>query len=201
MQGGCAPRPPCGSGYRGRKSSMGTHVEPFEYGLDCLTCFLPGRTPKTVKIVFEDIEACPGYPVKPPNNWLFTLKQHPGIPCLWYNWDFTDWYIVLTYTPDDSQLICNHMIDPTGQLFSSVILTPCVKLFNNQFTCASGDTFNGRGRVLFQPDNWPDVLANQYSFCPNPGTLFDRSPSADGGQVIKLANRRDKSNILIKVEN
>jgi hypothetical protein len=178
---------------------MGTPVEPIEYGNDCEWCFSISRTPKIIRATFSGIENCPGKDWLLPNNKVFILNQSPENPCSWYNFDATDLTVHYWRGEGFAALNCTNMISPGCEVFFGTTDNPCDVSFVNQYTCETGETTDGVGHVWFEPDNWPEVLANEYNFCPNPGTLFDRTPSTDGGQVIKLANRTDKSNVLIKI--
>jgi hypothetical protein len=179
---------------------MGTPVEPIEYGNDCLLCFDPSTTPKKIRATFSGIECCPGLDGILPNNTVFILNQSPGDPCAWYNFDYTNLYVAFWVREPFSYLAVNRLVDPIGFVFAGEGTTPCSLSFSNALECPGNNTTGGVGHVWYEPDNWPEVLANIYNFCPGPGTLFDRTPCTNLDQIIKLANRRDKTNILIRHE-
>jgi hypothetical protein len=180
---------------------MGTPVEPIEPGLDCLLCFILGKTPSKIQVIFEGIEACPGWPVNPPNGTLFNLIQNPSNPCSWFTDPYTDFYVSFEITESYSLLVCTHVTEPGGGVFNGVINTPCQYSFVNGYNCTNGDFTGGTGRVLIQPDNIPYQLANDYGMTTRDGMLFDRLPCGIDHQVIKLCCRSDKTNVLIYCDN
>jgi hypothetical protein len=183
---------------------VGTPITPIEYGFDCPYCFAPGKTPKTIYVVFEGIVACPiivppyGYCTPPPNGQLFTLTQHSeGAPCDWFNQDYTDWYVDYTQSETDSRLWLNHLVPSVGVYFDSGFpLIPCQYDLANSLDCLHSNGTGGTGRVFWESSGVPEVIATKYGFVTQGTPLYDRRECGIDHQVVKLACRSDKTNIL-----
>jgi hypothetical protein len=184
---------------------MGTPVEPIEYRDDCLICpilFPPGKTPKTIHIVFHGIEKCPGTTREPPNDKVFHLGPDPVDNCSWYNPSHPDISIVFTFHYGFT-LVTGCFRDTSDSFFNSLEVTPsCVTdgIVNAQ-DCVSWHYFGGTARVFWEPDSIPFIIASDYGFSNNPDVLFDRLTCGIDHQIIKLARRCDKTNCLFYIDN
>lgn len=182
---------------------MGTPIEEIEYRDDCLRCpaiFPPGRTPKIMHIVFENVQKCPGTTKEPPNNQVFHLEPDPADNCSWHNPSHPSIYIYLTFWYYWT-FVMGKFLEPVDEFFNTFETNPACILSGiaNGLTCEYWHYFGGLARVFWEPDALPHQLAVDYALCQMPGGVSDRVPAADGGQCIKLANPIDKTNILVKV--
>ena len=180
---------------------MGTPVEPIEYAADCLTCFAAGKAPKIAHLVFRNVNKCPLSERTIPNDIEFLLTQIIGSPCAWQYID--DLYaITLTYTPTYSQIYAK--FQPYYPFFGCTIEVTCVKDFGNELTegtCA-WDVWGWGGAAHFWwlNDEIPGLLCETMGFHPGPGNLFDKTPTIENMADYRIANPRDKTNCLFRVD-
>lgn len=177
----------------------------FTPGADCPHCtpelWLPGKTPKHLSVVFTGVTECPGYD-PPPNDIPFTITQSEADPCYWQSGDIVlDAYTIqIMYDASHAYLYLRNK-DQAYYWFMSAE-PKCTLLHSNVLTCAMGNPGEGgTGRIWYQPDDIPRQLSCSYHLQPLAGTLFERTWPGMDYQVIRLANRNDKTNILVLVDN
>jgi len=174
-----------------------------EIGSDCSACWNPGETPKFIRAVFTDVTACPHDPPLPPapNGYVFTMEQNPADPCHWRGsafvngawWD-CEYYAVYSYV----FLGCGYPYNLS--YFYSFWNEECVDYMMNMLTCETG--FGCGGFVILTKNlNYvPYIIAHEYNFLPLAGGLYNRNGSDPVVQCYKLANKKDHSNCLFKID-
>lgn len=199
---------------------MGTPIdcsEPlFEPGDDCPACtpdvWLPGKTPTIITIYFRNLDACPGNPI-PPNDYGFKVPQIA--PCAWQlidaPWYGHTWSIHYVTNIDDLETfleLTQTDVAPAVTYFRYQNAPMCQPsesggiIGPNVATCALGQAAEGgEANLYWQPDDIPRILTCSYHMQPLAGTLFERTPCGIDHQIIRLANRSDKTNILILIDN
>ena len=152
-----------------------------------------------MKVVFHDIIRCPSAREDPPNNVLFTLEQWSGNPCSWSDPNPATYLVSFQVGPLFSQAFLINQFN-LDYFFVTLLQPTCiVSPIPNEAICADYQGTGGHMHYWWEPDDVPRILACDMALVTTPGALFDRTPAADGGQVIKLANPIDHSNILVKV--
>lgn len=197
---------------------MGQPVTEFEAGNDCNTCipelWVAGKTPKYMNVVFRGIEKCHPENPDPPNGSLFTVEQHPNVPCMWRGWwdiNGNEFYVEINlnkyYYPDlyGSEILLDNRTLPSPANFYWWDENTCQidngsKKENMRFCAESGWYEGGVATVWWQPDDIPLTLTETYGFHPMADNLHDRLFLPDDKQCIKIANKIDKTNCLFSVD-
>lgn len=188
---------------------MGTPIDCdtplIEYGSDCSICtelWKPGQTPKKVHCVFKDIVKCPGWPgyPDPPNDQVFILEQSPYDPCTWLISPASGWAVA--WTPNSVWSALQLLWLPESLVyFRADILTPCSLEQINIASCVTETAYGGSGKIWWEPDNIPLEITCHLGFHHMSGNLFDRVQCGIDHQVIRIANKFDKTNCLFYVDN
>lgn len=151
--------------------------------------------------MFTGMTKCPAGEKTPPNDKFFRCTQRFGQPCVWDAAEDPDWRAMLSLAPGTSEL---HLIENSTNLyyFLSVISSSCVLKHpeNQTVPCVEGAN-GGRGFACFEPDDIPRELGLHYHFTTLKGNRFDRSFPGLDYQVIRIANKKDKTNILFLVDS
>jgi len=188
---------------------MGTPIDcdtPLvEYGPDCDVCsdlWLPGKTPKFVNIVFKDITVCPHDPPwpEPPNDKPFILEQSIHDSCTWFIAPLEGWLVSWTTREIWTNI---SLIYKPGDLyyFRDDGLSPCALKHDNTCACDWGSAYGGTCHIWWEPDNIPLELVCHLGFHKGAGNRFDRVQCGIDHQVIRIANKLDKTNCLFYVDN
>jgi len=188
---------------------MGTPIECdkplFVPGDICVLCpeLQPaGRTPKFVNIVFTGLEVCPHDPPwpEPPNNKKFRLEQSVEDSCTWHLTPLEGWLVYWTMREMWTNV---GLIYKPGDLyyFRDDGLHPCALYHNNTSHCDWGSAFGGFCHIWWEPDNIPLELVCHLGFHKGAGNRFDRVQCGIDHQVIRIANKLDKTNCLFYVDN
>lgn len=183
---------------------MGHSTIPTEPGEDCLCCWPPGDTPKAAYISFEGITDCgwdiPAVPA--PMNASVEVIQSEFDPCFWtssvahwtFSWDpcmgdmngcYQDWQI--------------------EKMFKGWQEGNCNTHFYNTLSCGPAHIYGGGGAaaVVFNMghlDASLGSLMHSINMEPAEETKFDFWPASEERICIRLARKKDATNILILVE-
>lgn len=186
---------------------MGTPIDcehPLvEWGNDCDMCpvlFPPGKTPKFVYVAFTGITKCEGAEQEPPNDKLFKLTQSLVWPCSWQNPESAYCLVSLAYYEGYTYLLAN-LLTPPDVAFDTFETAPSciVEGIPNALTCPPYHYQGGLAHVWWEPDDIPRELVCHYHFHPLEGNRFDRLILPENKQCIRIANKKDKTNCLFKI--
>lgn len=167
-----------------------------EYGDDCPECtpalFEPGKTPKYVNIVFQDIEKCWHLAPEPPNDHLFILTQNLTLKCRWWiretiNGTTFDVFWLPRYTDTDTRISLYDRNDLTFYFEHRAPPTcwpPNHSLVSCQLVCSGffGPWGAGGTAKIWWPggeinnDAIATLLAHDYNFLNVPGAKYEAVP-------------------------
>lgn len=203
-----------------KNNLMGTPTDPYPadwgFGDDCPACtpemFITSQTPLYIRVVFSGIVKCVPEADDPPNGRIFTMRQTPGWPCAWACEriiDGVEWHA--HYDVDhnaDGTLLVLWWKDFVATAFHYLHLPDCQGAegfeFTNDQDCVDpiGHLWgNGVAHVWWDPDDIPDVLSSQYHFTTLAGNLYDRGFCGIHHQWIRIANKKDKTNVHFYIDN
>lgn len=182
---------------------MGTPADKPVYGYNCSSgvpdLWLDGETPRFVTVTFSGIVNCWGTPpdLPPRNSWV--LQNSESFPCNWTYSDADGWYVEWGIGLAGSILSLQNTT--TGQVyFSCTDPSVCQTHFVNSLVCPANHYGEGIGDISWGPDTTVMTVADDYGFCPLTGTLYDKISVGIDHSIIKLANRKDKTNCLFYVD-
>lgn len=181
---------------------MGTPVKEPYYGDDCTngipTLWKSGKTPRVVSVTFTGILKCWGTTEDPPNGSYY-LIQASDEPCRWQYENNAGLLIIWSLGADTSHLELSNTI-LHNVYFTQTYLIGCQVIFSNELVCPANRYGEGIGSVSWTPNPIVTAVAVDYSFAPLDGTLYDITECGIDHEIIKLANSRDKTNVLIYVD-
>lgn len=183
---------------------MGIPVLPPEYSsLECSYCFDAGTCPLHIYAAFNGIKKCvPGDPfTEAPNGVLFTLTRNPSAYCYWCSDMGTSWYAEYASSNSSSALTLKYGPPPGFLAFGQTIYIKCQTSFINQASCSypSSHWYSGTGTAYLFPDTIPPTLCDTMGLHPGESNLYHKTPTIENLADYRLANRRDKTNVLCRV--
>lgn len=182
---------------------MGIRTDPGYslFGNDCLTCWLPGFTPKKLYIGVSGVIHNDDFaPSEPPPNGVFLMEQNPFIACQWIGVT-GNWTITFGITPTTSGI---GIIGPSSLIGFLGSGGQCEFAFDNEqdFPNVFYD-----GSVIISPrereaENGPTIQGTMDLMAVETGKkvfceLIPESPTA---ATFRIADQRDRTRIHIKVD-
>ncbi len=179
--------------------------ESYEFGNNCNHCtpglFPDGHTPKKIRMIYYDVQACPGHP-DPPNNYWFEGIQDNVNPCLWIAERTIcglDW--MSRWDAQFGVLHLSNLIPPLTRHHFIGGPQPCNPYFSvNVATCFDKFGFGGRAVVRWEPDTMLASLCNDYHMVPRQEARYERDEVGIFHTQIRLASRKFSSNVLIYID-
>lgn len=189
---------------------MGIQTDEIEYGNDC-GCFPAGETPKYVFASFLGIEACPpvvGWQNPAPPNSIYALQQSAVSPCVWAG-THGAYSIQWSIDPVGIAHLGIGLIPPHAAmvLFEGNGTGGCDRYFTSTIVPGDCDFFirchGGTGMIWFT--NNPPVpgiktVMDLINMEVDEHTKTDFYPISADKTLLKLARRKDATNILIEYE-
>jgi hypothetical protein len=188
---------------------MGTPaILPVYSSLQCSYCFPIGKCPLHIYAVIHNVKKCPymGQPPDPfpeaPNNILFKLTRNPSAYCYWATGDEGPWYVSYASSETVSGLVVYYGWWNGYECFGQSIGTKCNASFVNQARCDYPFVhwYDGTGSVLFCDAETAVTICQTMGFSPLTDTRFDKTPTIDNMADYRIANKKDKTNCLIRVD-
>lgn len=190
---------------------MGLKIPPVpdDYGIgnDCLACHAAGETPNYVFVRFWDVEPCGTNPPAP-NGHTFICAQVPGSNChfrgeLWINSvHWKAWYhyrvrIGNWWYSEIGLTIHNPIVGSYYYEHSDI----CKVSFNaNENFCPDYKGHLGHAHVQVFVPPIIILLSSGYHFVTQPGLLYETQDVGMDHQLVHLASRYDKTNVLIYLD-
>lgn len=184
---------------------------PVPTGWNCNDCFAvwpPGTTPATLHVKATGMVLCPGfgppdYPL-PPNGIWFHLEQFTA--CHWRSYDGEGWAVDYRASYDGFAWLQIGWVPRDATYFwNDNLLDPCSLLFDNLQTCGpAGIAASGGSAVVWDghyKDDIPEIITFDYGFNPVTGNLYERTRCGIDHQCIRIANPRDKTNVIFLVDS
>lgn len=159
-------------------------------GEDCLLCYLPGQTPRTVTMKVEGIDC---KDVSMPINGEWVVRQDPADPCSYAEALYEGSYrrIFWHYTGEDGSAL--QIYDSKSNwFFYGFSYTPCMKVFTNQYT---GGTGFGAGGIVTMIPNLKKPQNHIYSMYPLESAKYEVLLDTPAKRMDRVVNPRDKTNI------
>lgn len=191
---------------------MGLKIPPlpddYGAGLDCLDCHPAGKAPNYVFVRFWDITACPGK-ADPPNGYTFICAQDPLTPCNYLGeLDFggVHWHCYYHSCFRLGAFVYSELIlDSIGEGWPSHFgerTDPCTVDFSNPYTTCPG-WGGGGGHAHVQVFVPPIIIAltSHLHFVTQPKPLYEIQDVGMDHQLVHLASRYDKTNVLIYIDS
>lgn len=173
----------------------------FEYGLDCLTCFAPDKTPSIIYAGFSGIKHgthwLPGDPNLP--NYIFRMYQYEAC-----RWQGMIGGMRATYTIQSSLTRLTITKSIHYYVFYADPTNTCVINFQNQIGIGANEKFYGGEAAVFwleppEPESIAE-LSDLFGIPKNDQTTVLVYPVPTNEQVAKLQNFTAQIKISIKRE-
>lgn len=119
-------------------------------GVNCAYCFAAGQAPKKIKIIFSDIEACPGEQ-EPPNGHEFILTQTDTFPCRYLASETisgTTWDAFLDYGNTDYTTIVLRTGTPVTYALFDAGTEACAQTGVNRYNDCTGSMIGKNGTAV-----------------------------------------------------
>lgn len=183
---------------------------PDDYGpgLNCTSCYEPGKTPNYVFVRFWGIVACAARP-NPPNGYTFVCAQDPLHPC-WFTGqlDFRGhtweaFFQLSVMGPGGIQSFLELTIPGSGwNAFFACDGAECDRAFDTPYTvCPGWSGSGGIGAVLVFSAAIIIGLTSHYHFVTSPKTRYENFEVGIDHSVFRLANHTGPSNCLFLIEH
>lgn len=182
---------------------MGIVTDPgYElFGLDFLTCFAAGKTPKKFYCSVQSIVPYAGTPPDAPSppNGIFLLEQEL-VPGMWHHRG-SFWHVWLDYTGARSEL----SIETPGHTlaFFGSDVPSCLISFTSigaPFLMFAGGIASVAPRPYLNPRPTLKGVMKLLNIEPGRKTFAELFPHEDGDTVFKYNIKADKTNVKIKID-
>lgn len=174
------------------------------YGDNCNLGFYPGKTPKYLYVRFSKMVKCPDWDTKvystPPNDRVFKLTQHDGIPC-WWDIETANWFIHfnLGVTWPGITLNLVHLWDE-ATYFKSLINYPLQEghVYPNDIE-ECNHVYGAHGGIAVVTWKLESLKVMGLLNIKTQNDLFmEMRPKDNGARVYKYCKLKDATNIAIK---
>lgn len=178
---------------------MGIMPAPIDPGVNCLRCFAPNETPKTLKIFFGDIKTgdlfLPGLP--PPPNGYWDISQVALIPC---HYEFFDADKIYEYEMQATKTVLGFTWTASAPAFGALPLTLCTRYFTNWINNPVGNVYWGGFGFVCTPEEmqeWIELVTP----ITGPDPRMELFPAVDDKIVLKFCDKQSATNIKILVDS